>query len=288
MNRSKEYLSLDRELAVATQLARDAGAILLAHYHSPFLVEQKVNALKEIEEVTAADREANDLIVSRLAAEFPDDGILAEESADTERRLEKERVWMIDPMDGTKNFIQRDGDFAVQIGLAVNGESVAGVVYQPVRDVLYRAARGAGSWIEQPEKAAAPMSVSTVRAPHEMVLASSRSHRSPRMERVVGTFGFKSEVRRGSVGVKIGLITEQQADLYLHLSPSTKQWDTCAPEIILVEAGGRLTDLFGQPLRYNGVRIDNRNGIVATNGAAHEMVIENLRPLLHEFGRVPA
>jgi len=129
--------------------------------------------------------------------------------------------------------------------------------------------------------------VSNIVAPHEMVLASSRSHRSPRMELVVSKFGFKDEVRRGSVGVKIGLITEQLADLYLHLSPSTKQWDTCAPEIILVEAGGRLTDLFGQPLRYNGVRVDNRNGIVATNGAAHEMVIENLAPLLKEFGREP-
>jgi 3'(2'), 5'-bisphosphate nucleotidase len=131
------------------------------------------------------------------------------------------------------------------------------------------------------------MSVSDVVAPHEMVLASSRSHRSPRMEYVVNSLGFKKEVRRGSVGVKIGLITERQADLYLHLSPSTKQWDTCGPEIILTEAGGRLTDLFGEPLRYNGVRIDNRNGIVATNGAAHEMVIENLKPLLKEFGREP-
>lgn len=287
MNPTRETLPLQHELEVATELARAAGAILLRHYHSPFLVEQKVNALKELEEVTAADREANDLIVRRLAAEFPDDGILAEESADTERRLDKSRVWMIDPMDGTKNFIQRDGDFAVQIGLAINGESVAGVVYQPVRDVLYRAARGAGSWIEAGDQDAARMSVSSVVAPRQMVLASSRSHRSPRMELVVSSFGFKDEVRRGSVGVKIGLITEQLADLYLHLSPSTKQWDTCGPEIILIEAGGRLTDLFGQPLRYNGVRVDNRNGIVATNGAAHKMVIENLAPLLKEFGREP-
>lgn len=287
MNPISQELPFAHELEIVTELAREAGAILLRHYHSPFLVEQKVNANKELEEVTAADREANDLIVRRLAAEFPDDGILAEESADTERRLDKDRVWMIDPMDGTKNFIQRDGDFAVQIGLAVNGESVAGVVYQPVRDVLYRAARGAGSWIEAPDQSAARMSVSNVVAPHEMVLASSRSHRSPRMELVVSRFGFKNEVRRGSVGVKIGLITEQLADLYLHLSPSTKQWDTCGPEIILIEAGGRLTDLFGQPLRYNGVRVDNRNGIVATNGAAHEMVIENLAPLLKEFGREP-
>jgi 3'(2'), 5'-bisphosphate nucleotidase len=276
-----------REILVATELARQAGAVLLEHYNSPFLVEQKVNALDELEEVTAADREANELIVGRLQREFPDDGILAEESTDTERRLEINRVWLIDPMDGTKNFINRDGDFAVQIGLAVGGESVLGVVYQPVRRVLYRAERNGGAWMEAGDNAVARLSVSNLTDAREMVLASSRSHRSPRMERVVNTFGFKDETRRGSVGVKIGLIAEQQADLYLHLSPSTKQWDTCGPEAILAEAGGRLTDLFGQPLRYNGVRVDNRNGIVATNGAAHEMVIENLKPLLREFGREP-
>src|SRR5882762_4925792 len=277
-----------REIEVASELARRAGAVLLEHYYSPFLVEQKVNALDELEEVTAADREANELIVGRLQKEFPDDGILAEESVDSEHRLEKNRVWLIDPMDGTKNFINRDGDFAVQIGLAVGGESVVGVVYQPVRAVLYRAERNGGAWIEDGENAAARLSVSHLTRASEMVLASSRSHRSPRMERVVSAFGFKNETRRGSVGVKIGLIAEQQADLYLHLSPSTKQWDTCGPEAILAEAGGRLTDLFGQPLRYNGLRVDNRNGIVATNAAAHEMVIENLQPLLREFGRAPA
>jgi 3'(2'), 5'-bisphosphate nucleotidase len=276
-----------RELEVATELARSAGEVLLQHYNSPFLVEQKINALQEMEEVTAADREANDLIVRRLLTEFPNDGILAEESVDTEQRLTKDRVWLIDPMDGTKNFIQRDGDFAVQIGLAVNGESVAGVVYQPVRDVLYRAVRDGGAWMEEKDNPAHRMSVSNQTKLNEMVLASSRSHRSPRMERVVREFGFKKEMRRGSVGVKIGLIAEQVADLYLHLSPSTKQWDICAPEIILAEAGGRLSDLFGQPLHYNGPRIDNRNGVVATNGVAHEMIIENLEPLLREFGRVP-
>jgi 3'(2'), 5'-bisphosphate nucleotidase len=277
----------EREIKVATELARQAGAVLLEHYYSPFLVEQKVNALDELEEVTAADREANELIVSRLQKEFPDDGILAEESTDSVHRLDKDRVWLIDPMDGTKNFINRDGDFAVQIGLALGGESVLGVVYQPVRGVLYRAASNEGAWIEAGEDRAAPLSVSNLTRPSEMVLASSRSHRSSRMERVVSAFGFKDETRRGSVGVKIGLIAERQADLYLHLSPSTKQWDTCGPEAILVAAGGRLTDLFGQPLRYNGVRVDNRNGIVATNGAAHEMVIENLKPLLREFRREP-
>lgn len=279
--------SYEHEIRVATELARAAGAVLLEHYYSPFLVEQKINALDELEEVTAADRAANELIVTRLQQEFPDDGILAEESTDSGRRLGKNRVWLIDPMDGTKNFIARDGDFAVQIGLAVGGESVVGVVYQPVRGVLYRAARNQGAWMESEAGVAIRLWVSKQTQPGEMILASSRSHRGPRMDHVVSAFGFKHETRRGSVGVKIGLIAEKQADLYLHLSPSTKQWDTCGPEAILTEAGGRVTDLFGQPLRYNGPRIDNRNGIVATNGAAHDMVIENLAPLLREFGRTP-
>lgn len=262
--------------------------MLLEHYHSPFLVEQKLNALSEIEEVTAADRAANELIVSRLQREFPDDGILAEESSDSEHRLGKDRVWLIDPMDGTKNFIAHDDDFAVQIGLAIRGQGVmVGVVYQPARDILYHATRGLGAWIEHRTRPSERMQVSAKNDPRQMVLASSRSHRSPRMEQVVSAFDFRNELRRGSVGVKIGLIAEQRADLYIHLSPSTKQWDTCAPEVILHEAGGLLTDLFGQPLSYNGRRIDNRNGVVATNGVAHALVIKKLAPLLSEFGRTP-
>src|SRR5260370_16011209 len=109
------------EIAVATELARAAGAVLLEHYYSPFLVEQKVNALDELEEVTAADREANELIVTRLKKEFPDDGILSEASTDSEQVLEKNRVWFIDPMDGTKNFTARVGALEVLIGLAGGG-----------------------------------------------------------------------------------------------------------------------------------------------------------------------
>src|SRR5258707_13656217 len=101
-----------REIEVASELARQAGAVLLEHYYSPFLVEQKVNALEELEEVTAADREANELIVGRLQKEFPHDGILAEESTDTAHRLNKDRGWLMNPRDGTKNFINREGDFA--------------------------------------------------------------------------------------------------------------------------------------------------------------------------------
>lgn len=278
----------ERELSLALKLARDAGAAILEYYEGPLKVERKVDVDREhTEPVTEADRAANELIVAGIRREFSDDGILAEESIDTDRRLGKRRVWMIDPLDGTNGFIARDGDFAVQIGLAVEGEAVMGVVYQPLPGLLFQAVKGEGTWIERrgftPERAW----VSGRREVERMRLAASRTHRSPRMDKVVGALGVKEEVRRGSVGVKVGLIVEQQCDLYVHLSPRTKQWDTCAPEVILREAGGRLTDLFGAPLRYNSPEVQNLNGIAASNGAAHESIIERLAPLLAEFGRKP-
>ena len=285
MSRITPQTSYDREMSIALELAREAGAAILDFYEGPLEIEQKSGA-GDREPVTQADRIANEIIVQRLGREFPDDGILAEESIDTERRLGKSRVWMIDPLDGTTGFIDGNGDFAVQIGLAENGECVLGVVYQPLTGVLYRAVRGGGAWVERPEAEPEQARVSDHMVLATMRLAASRSHRSPRMDRVVQRFGVKQEVRRGSVGIKVGLIVEQQCDLYVHLSPRTKQWDTCAPEIILHEAGGKLTDLFGKPLCYNSPEVQNRNGIIASNGVAHAEVIAALAPLLNEFGRV--
>ena len=275
-----------RELEVALRLAREAGAAILSYYDSPLRIERKVDAEEYTEPVTQADKAANELIVNALAREFPDDGILAEESVDTERRLSKRRVWMVDPLDGTSGFIARDGDFAVQIGLAVDGRAVVGVVYQPLPDILYRAVEGGGAWVEREGFETERARVSDHKELTKMRLAASRNHRSPRMDRVVRALGIEEEAQRGSVGIKVGLIIEQQCDLYVHLSPRTKQWDTCAPEIILREAGGRFTDLFGAPYIYNDPEIQNRNGLIASNGAAHETIVESLAPLLQEFGRI--
>lgn len=281
-----EQQTYDYEISIALELAREAGAAILDFYEGPLDIEQKTGA-DDYEPVTQADKVANEIIVSRLLKEFPADGILAEESVDTPHRLDKQRVWMIDPLDGTTGFIEGNGDFAVQIGLTENGSCMLGVVYQPLTDVLYRAVRGKGSWIERPELEPARARVSDHKDISTMRLAASRSHRSPRMDKVVQAFGLREEVLRGSVGIKVGLIVEQQCDLYIHLSPRTKQWDTCAPEVILHEAGGRLTDLFGQPLRYNDLDLQNRNGVVASNGVSHEGVVESLQPLLKKFGRRP-
>jgi len=276
----------DQELRVAVELAREAGASILEHYDAPLKVEQKYYD-DDIEPVTQADRVANQLIVERLARDFPEDGILAEESIDTEHRLVKSRVWMVDPLDGTNGFIDGNGDFAVQIGLVEDGACVLGVVYQPLSGLLFRAVNGGGTWIDRDGQEPDQAKVSTRKVLSEMRLAASRSHRSPRMSKVVAALGFKGEVQRGSVGIKVGLLAEQQCDVYIHLSPRTKQWDTCAPQIILTEAGGRLSDLFGRPLNYNVREIQNRNGLVASNGVVHDQVIDRLAPLLAEFGRKP-
>jgi 3'(2'), 5'-bisphosphate nucleotidase len=277
--------SYDHELQIALELAREAGAAILDFYEGPLEILQKADA-EDSEPVTEADKLANEIIVSRLQREFPADGMLAEESIDTAHRLDKSRVWMIDPLDGTTGFIDGNGDFAVQIGLSENGNCVLGVVYLPLTGVLYRAVAHGGSWIERPDHGPEQMHVSGHREISEMRLAASRSHRSPRMDKVVKALGLKDEVLRGSVGIKIGLIVEQQCDLYVHLSPRTKQWDTCAPEVILNEAGGRITDLFGRPLRYNHAQVQNRNGVIASNGVAHGRIISQLQPLLAQFGRV--
>ena len=281
-----KYQTYEHELRVALELAREAGAAILDLYEGPLVIEQKSQAHTH-EPVTQADKLANELIVGRLSREFPDDGILAEESVDTARRLDKSRVWMIDPLDGTSGFIDGNGDFAVQIGLSIAGQSVMGVVYQPLTGVLYRAVRSGGTWVERPQFEPERAQVSNHTELRSMRLAASRSHRSLRMDRVVRAFGLQEEVNRGSVGIKVGLIVEQQCDLYVHLSPRTKQWDTCAPEVILHEAGGRLTDLFGRPLRYNQAEVQNRNGLVASNGVSHSRIVESLQPLLVQFRRQP-
>lgn len=275
-----------RELRVALRLAREAGAAAMRFYRTTNL-EINFKGADKKEPVTEADFAANSIIVAGLRNEFPGDGLLSEETIDTTERLTKRRVWMIDPLDGTQGFIDRNDDFAVQIGLAVDGTAHLGAVYQPARDLMHFASQGGGSWMQKGDEEPRRLHVSNETAMNRLRLAASRSHRSPRMSRIISELGLKSEVRRGSVGVKVGLIVECECDLYVHLSPRTKHWDTCAPEAILREAGGRMTDLFGAAFRYNTPDVQNHNGVVSTNGAAHQNIIARLAPILREFGRTP-
>ena len=278
---------LQKELQAAVELARYASESILEHYSREIIAEQKLGADNYYEPVTIADRAASRIIVEGLAAEFPDDAILSEEEADDVNvRLSKKRVWIIDPIDGTAGFVKKDGDFAVQIGLAIDGEAVLGVVMLPFHNVIYRAVKGEGAFAEyfgeQPKEIRATDETDFSR----MTLAFSRNHPSRGIKAIIAGFKFQNAVQRGSIGLKVGLIAERQADAYIHLSPRTKVWDTCAPQSILEEAGGVLTDLFGEKYRYDREDLQNHGGIVATNGAAHEEVIARLRPILTELGRL--
>ncbi len=279
---------LQHELETAITLARVAGKSILKHYAAGFVTEEKLGADNRTEPVTVADRDASRIIVDGLGLAFPDDGILSEEEIDDlDRRLSKQRVWIIDPIDGTSGFVKHDGDFAVQIGLAENGVAVLGVVLTPVNDLLSYAVKGKGSFVVRNGGEPERVNVSAKTRFTDMILAMSRNHPSPRMGRIIEHFGFTEIAKRGSVGLKVGLIAERTCDIYIHPSPRTKLWDTCAPQIILEEAGGRFTDLFGLEMRYDGADLQNRNGILATNGAAHNQVVDRLKHLLSEFGRLP-
>lgn len=278
---------LENELKVAIELAREAGARILEFYALEIIAEQKLGADNFSEPVTIADKTASRIIVEGLSAAFPSDAILSEEEADImETRIEAEKVWIIDPIDGTWGFIKKDGDFGVQIGLSEHGEAVLGVVFLPVHNQLFYAVKDAGAYLVDGEDASPKrLQVSEETDFSRMNLASSRNHRSEKMHRIIEEFGFRHEIQRGSVGLKIGLIAERIADIYIHLSPRTKFWDSCAPQIILEEAGGRMTDLFGARLRYDLHDVQNHNGILASNGAAHDAAVRQLRGLLNEFGR---
>jgi 3'(2'), 5'-bisphosphate nucleotidase len=168
--------------------------------------------------------------------------------------------------------------------LADNGEAVLGVVLLPIHRTVYYAAKGEGAFAET-EGSTKRLHASGRTRFEEMTLAFSRNHPSKGITAIISEFRFGNAIQRGSIGLKIGLIAEQQADLYIHLSPRTKLWDTCAPQVILEEAGGQLTDLFGEPFRYDIRDLQNHGGIVATNGASHKAVVEKLQPVLDEFGR---
>jgi 3'(2'), 5'-bisphosphate nucleotidase len=271
-------VSMEKELEVARKLALAAGAILMEYFEKSVSVDWKAPG----DPVTAADREANSLIVTALKREFPEHGVLSEEEEDDLNRLDRRQVWMIDPMDGTREFLDHREDFAVQIGLVSGGIPVLGVVYQPAKGKLYYAAPGMGTHLEM-SGATTSLHVSPEQRASQMVVAVSRSHRSARVDAICDRLRIKESIAMGSVGLKVGLVCEGRAHLYVHTGGRTKLWDTCAPEAILREAGGRMTDVANNPLRYDTAEHRNLNGLVATNGIIHDRVIQATQTVLATF-----
>jgi 3'(2'), 5'-bisphosphate nucleotidase len=271
-------MDLAREIEVASRLARDAGALVVAirdRGPAALGVEHKAGD----EPVTIADRAASEQIVAGLRAAFPDDVVVSEESAEDRSRLTAPRVWFVDPIDGTKDFIRGRDGFAVMIGLCLDTRPVAGVVYQPTGGRLFAAAPGRGAWVERPDGTRAALAVSTVSEVDAIRLVASASHRSPVIDEVKSALGIANELNVGSVGLKLALIALGERDLYVNPFPRCKAWDTCAPEVILAAAGGRLTDIGGAALVYDRIDLGQPRGLVASNGHVHDAALARMASL---------
>lgn len=272
-------MDYSREVEVAKALARQAGALVLRYRSGDLEVDYKTGN----EPVTIADRKASELIVRGLGDAFPGDVVISEENADDLRRLRARRVWYIDPIDGTKDFIKGHDGFAVMIGMTVDHRPVLGVVYQPVHDQMFWAANDQ-AFFEVPGRAPRLLKVSEIDDIAHIRLVASKSHRSARIDAVKSALGITNEYNVGSVGLKLCLIALAERDLYVNPSPRCKVWDTCAPEAILYAAGGKMTDVHGDPLHYDREDLWRHTGLVASNGVLHGAVIERMQPLFPRSG----
>ena len=248
---------LDLQLLNAVnEIAIAAGSEILDVYNS----EQAIDVSKKQDDspLTDADRRAHFLIVDRLSSLTPDIPLLSEESdaIDYELRKSWQRYWLVDPLDGTKEFINRNGEFTVNIALIENGQSVAGVVYVPVSGISYFGGIGIGAWKQdanQQDIKAQSIVSRPMRESFGVRIVASRRHLGEQLNALVGKvenhFGKATLLSMGS-SLKMCLLAEGSADIYPRMAP-TCEWDTAAAHGILSAAGGEIVDLQFRPLRYN-------------------------------------
>ena len=264
------------ELAVAQEACLAAGAIIRGHYQ-----KGTIEATRKLDDspVTGADLEANDRILGLLAARFPGDAILSEETADDPSRLERARVWIVDPLDGTRDFVARTGDFAVHVALAVDGRAVVGAVYKPVDDALYWAVAGHGAH-RRDARGSRVLRVSGCDQLAGARVGVSRLAGGGSLARFLADTGLAAHALQVGASIKMMMLAEGSCDASVCLHGREKTWDTCAPAIIVTEAGGRVTDLDGAPFLYDQASVLHERGILMTKGYLHDRVDAQARPYL--------
>lgn len=270
-------LNLNEIMSLTRPIAWGAGDILMKYYQEPQDLEITFKGGEE-GNVTSADLAANDFILSQLKQTFGTDNFayLSEETEDNIDRLDHEWVWIIDPMDGTSDFIRRTNEFAVHIGLTYRQRPVLGLVATPAQDRLFQGILGNGAYIETRDGLRQPIKVSNKIALAEMVVVASRSHRNYQLENILHQLPKAAEIAVGSIGGKFAAIASGHADVYISVSGKSapKDWDYCAPEIILTEAGGQLTHSDLSLLSYNNLELRQWGTIVASNGHCHREICQ--------------
>lgn len=273
------------DIAAALESAQAAAIVILDVYQEAFTVDYKAGR----EPVTQADREADHIITDFLVKCFPGDAFLTEENGfrppanppNPATNTGQGRVWFVDPIDGTREFIKKNGEFSIQIGLAVDGRLSAGLIFRPTTGEAFAAVRGSGCFMRPASGEVQPLRLLPRRAEDGITLALSRSHPSSLGLKVAQEIGHRlSPVNTficGGVGLKLLGIIAGKAHFYLNDSNATKSWDSAAPEIIFTEAGGTITDLRGQALSYDPHQPHHHHGLLATGEAGlHQEILATL------------
>ncbi len=291
-------VELEELLVVLRRLSWEAAAILRAYARAeqpPFGHPPLLTVDGAVESpVSAADLAVNRQLLEGLEQAFPSAPwtLLSEETAKEQLRegepLAAEWLWILDPLDGTKDFLQGTGEYAVHLALVHGEEPVLGVVVLPELEELWfglldAAAPGGGSaWRENAAGERFEPQLSERRDPADLVLVASRSHRDDRLERLVAALGPGSSLAVGSVGCKVATILRGETDLYISLSgrSAPKDWDMAAPEAVLRAAGGAFSHADGRPLTYNTGDVRQAGCLIASHGPAHAVLCERARAAL--------
>lgn len=276
LEESKGKSVLSKTLFKILDISEQASKLLLKYYKQKIAVEFKEG--DSFNPVTQADKESDHLIRSLLSSFFPGDLILSEENLNIPTNFNG-RVWMVDPLDGTKEFIAETDAFSISIGLWENGRIVLGVVNMPARKHLFYAEIGKGSY-RQINGEAAKMTVSDVEELSQVRLITKNSSKEIRLlDKKVDGLKVAERVPEGSTGAKLCKIASGEAEVFVNTNFRNSKWDTAAPQLILEEAGGIITNLDGDPLDYTQPEVVWRRSFVAANNRKiHNQIITSLQP----------
>lgn len=280
---------LEEILAIACSVGWGASYLLRSYYQGDLNDGNLEIENKQDGPVTAADIAVNHYILDRLQTNLgnQDFAYVSEETYkfQSARQVSQPWVWIIDPLDGTRDFIERTGEYAVHIALVKDGRPVLAVVAWPEAEKLYYATLGGGTFVETRDGKLTPLRVSDRGAIEDLTLVVSRTHRDQRFNQLLQQLPCRNQHYVGSVGCKIATIVEQRADIYISLSGKSapKDWDLAAPELILTEAGGQFTHFDGSPLKYNQGDVNQWGGLLASNGHCHAALCAEAERILAEL-----
>lgn len=282
-------IDLAAMLPTVRQVGWGAMKILRSYYYGNEAANLNVQENKKDGPVTAADQAANHYILEKLQAAFGLEqfGYLSEETHEGSEPLAQDWVWIIDPLDGTRDFIDRTGEYALHIALAYQQHPVLAVVGVPEAEKIYFAVKGQGTFEESLSGELREIRLSGQPSLDCLTLVVSRTHRDRRFQDLIDRLPFRDRHYVGSVGCKIVAILEKQADIYISLSgkSAAKDWDFAAPELILTEAGGKFTYFNGEAVTYNRGDVRQWGGIFASNDSFHEKLCQESINILAEIDR---